>query len=46
MDESWIEHLRRFERITASDVALRDRRFAFHVREAPPVVSRYVVEGD
>ncbi|WP_313070734.1 MFS transporter [Melaminivora sp.] len=46
VDESWTEHLRRFERVTASDVALRDRRFAFHVGEAPPVVSRYVVEGD
>jgi len=46
VDESWTEHLRRFERITASDIALRDRRFAFHVGEAPPVVSRYVVEGD
>lgn len=46
VDESWTEHLRRFERVTASDVALRDRRFAFHVAEAPPVVSRYVVEGE
>lgn len=46
VDESWTEHLRRFERITASDVALRDRRFAFHIGEAPPVVSRYVVEGE
>ncbi len=46
VDESWTEHLRRFERITASDVALRDRRFAFHIGEAPPVVSRYVVEHD
>lgn len=46
VDESWTEHLRRFDRVTASDVALRDRRFAFHVGDAPPVVSRYVVEGD
>ncbi|GAB1385173.1 MFS transporter [Melaminivora sp.] len=46
VDESWIEHLRRFERITASDVALRDRRFAFHIGEGPPQVARYVVEGD
>ncbi|QJY34723.1 MFS transporter [Diaphorobacter sp. JS3050] len=43
VDESWTEHLRRFDRVTASDVALRDRRFAFHVGDAPPVVSRYVV---
>ena len=46
VDESWTEHLRSFDRVTASDVALRDRRFAFHVGDAPPVVSRYVVEGE
>ncbi|WP_311222276.1 MULTISPECIES: MFS transporter [unclassified Acidovorax] len=46
VDESWTEHLRRFGRATASDVALRDRKFAFHTGENPPVVSRYVVEGD
>lgn len=46
VDESWTEHLRRFDRVTASDVALRDRKNAFHVGDAPPVVSRYVVEGD
>ncbi|MBS0610899.1 MAG: MFS transporter, partial [Proteobacteria bacterium] len=46
VDESWTEHLRRFDRVTASDVALRDRKNAFHVGEAPPVVLRYVVEGE
>jgi hypothetical protein len=46
VDESWTEHLRRFDRVTTSDVALRDRKFAFHVGDAPPVVSRYVVEGE
>lgn len=46
VDESWTEYLRRFDRVTASDVTLRDRKFAFHVGEAPPVVSRYVVEGE
>ena len=46
VDESWTEHLRRFDRVTASDVALRDRKNAFHVGAAAPVVSRYVVEGD
>ncbi|GKT16766.1 MFS transporter [Acidovorax sp. SUPP2522] len=44
VDESWTEHLRRFDRVTASDVALRDRKLAFHTAEAPPVVSRYLVE--
>jgi MFS family permease len=46
VDESWTEHLRRFDRVTASDVALRDRKNAFHIGETPPVISRYVVEGD
>ena len=44
VDESWTEHLRRFDRITAADVALRDRKLAFHVAEGPPLVTRYAVE--
>ena len=44
LDESWVEHLRRFDRSTNADMALRDRRLAFHVGENPPVVTRYVVE--
>jgi quinol monooxygenase YgiN len=43
-DESWIEHLRRFDRVTAADVRLRDRKLAFHVGEAPPLVSRFLIE--
>lgn len=43
-DESWTEHLRRFDRVTAHDVALRERKLAFHVRESPPVVSRLLVQ--
>ncbi|MDP3706756.1 MAG: MFS transporter [Polaromonas sp.] len=45
VDESWTEHLRRFDRVTASDVALRERKLAFHIGDAPPLVSRCVVEG-
>jgi MFS family permease len=45
-DESWVEHLRRFDRVTAADAALRDRRLSFHLGEAPPQVTRYVVEAD
>lgn len=41
VDESWVEHLRRFDRITASDVALRERKLAFHVLDQPPRVSRF-----
>jgi len=44
VDESWTEHLRRFDRVTTSDVSLRDRKIAFHVGDSPPAVSRYVVE--
>jgi MFS family permease len=45
IDESWTEHLRRFDRVTASDVALRERKLAFHVAAEPPRVTRWVVEG-
>jgi MFS family permease len=44
IDESWTEHLRRFDRVTASDVSLRDRKLAFHLPEAPPLVTRCIVE--
>jgi MFS family permease/quinol monooxygenase YgiN len=44
-DESWTEHLRRFDRVTAGDVALRDRKLAFHLGETPPVVTRFVLES-
>ena len=43
VDQSWTEHLRRFQRATAADIALRERRLAFHRGEEPPVVSRYVM---
>ena len=43
-DESWTEHLRRFDRVTAHDVALRERKLAFHTADAPPVVARFLVE--
>jgi hypothetical protein len=44
VDESWTEHLRRFDRVTAADVQLRDRKFAFHIGAEPPVVTRFLVE--
>ncbi len=44
VDESWTEHLRRFDRVTASDVALRERKLAFHIGEGPPRVNRFVIE--
>jgi MFS family permease len=42
-DASWTEHLRRFDRVTAADVALRDRKLAFHIGESPPVVTRSIM---
>jgi len=49
VDESWVEHLRRFDRMTAADHALRERRNALHRGAAPPLVTRgvaHAVEGD
>ncbi len=43
VDESWTEHQRRYSRATAADLALRERRLAFHQGEVPPVVKRYVI---
>ena len=44
VDESWTDHLRRFDRVTAADVALRDRKLAFHLGEEPPRVTRSLME--
>ena len=44
IDETWIEHLRRFDRLTATDASLRERRLAFHTGDKPPVVARYLAE--
>jgi MFS family permease len=43
-DESWTDHLRRFDRVTSADVALRDRKLAFHTAESPPVVTRSIMQ--
>jgi MFS family permease/quinol monooxygenase YgiN len=42
IDESWVQHLRRFDRVTAGDLALRERRLAFHIGDTPPTVSRFI----
>ena len=44
-EASWTEHLRRFERVTAADAALRDRKLAFHIGEQPVRVTRTVIES-
>jgi MFS family permease len=45
VDESWVEHLRRFDRVTAADVLLRERRLAFHRGDGPPRVNRFLGES-
>ena len=44
-DASWTEHLRRFERTTTADVALRERKLAFHIGTEPPRVRRALRES-
>jgi MFS family permease/quinol monooxygenase YgiN len=44
VDESWVEHLRRFDRVTVFDVALRARRLSFHIGDRPPQVTRCIAE--
>ncbi len=44
-DESWTDHLRRFDRVTTGDVALRDRKLAIHIGASPPLVTRSVMES-
>ena len=44
-DASWTDHQRRFQRVTAADVALRDRKLAFHTGDAPPLIRRVVRES-
>jgi MFS family permease len=45
LDENWVEHLRRFDRVTAYDVSLRERRLALHVGSEPPLVTRGIAEA-
>jgi MFS family permease len=44
IDESWVEHLRHFERMSAYDITLLDKRRSFHVGDKPPVVSRFIAQ--
>ena len=45
VDETWLEHLRRNERITAADAQLREQRLALHLGADPPRVQRFVAES-
>jgi hypothetical protein len=42
VEESWTEHLPRFDRLTAGDVALRGRRLALRLGGDGPRVPRFV----
>jgi MFS family permease len=46
VDENWLEHQRRLERFTAFDAGLREERLAFHLGPEPPLLRRYVAEGE
>ncbi|MFP5406636.1 MAG: MFS transporter, partial [Gammaproteobacteria bacterium] len=45
IDESWLEHLRHFDRLTATDEVLRDYRLSFQLSGGPPVVTRSIAQG-
>lgn len=42
VDETWVDHLRHFDRITAYDVELRSRRLSFHLGPGEPVITRAI----
>ena len=45
MDESWLAHLRHRERVTATELEMHRRKFAFHLGDQPPAV-RYLIGAD
>jgi quinol monooxygenase YgiN len=44
VDESWTDHLRRFDRTTAADAALREKRLSFQLGDEPPRVTKALME--
>ena len=40
--ESWAEHMRQHERVTVSDRDVEERALAFHIANAPPVVTHLI----
>jgi hypothetical protein len=40
--DTWADYLRRFDRFTAADQRLHERRHALHISEDPPKISRFV----
>jgi len=43
--ESWLDRLRQIERLTAEDIALRDRKAQFHLGNDPPLMTHLVMES-
>jgi hypothetical protein len=42
--DSWLDRLRQIERLTAEDIALRDRKNAFHLGAEPPEMRHLLME--
>ena len=42
--DTWADYLRRFDRFTAADKELQERRHAFHIAEGAPRISRFVAQ--
>jgi hypothetical protein len=40
--DTWADYLRRFDRFTAADERLQERRYAHHIAEGRPRISRFV----
>lgn len=40
--DTWADYLRRFDRFTAADEKLQERRYAHHIAEGRPRISRFV----
>jgi MFS family permease len=40
--DTWADYLRRFDRFTAADEKLQERRHAHHIAEGPPRISRFI----
>jgi hypothetical protein len=45
VDESWVEHLRHHQRVTAVDRDVEAEARAFHIGPEPPVVSHFLAGG-
>lgn len=42
--DTWADYLRRFDRFTAMDERLQSMRYAFHLGDAPPRISRFIAK--